>query len=374
MQITILGSGFGALTAVREVRQQAPEADIQVISPRAELLYYPSLIWLPQDLRQPDDLKIDLRAFFERQRVTHVPASVTGVSEGGRMVHTEQGDYRNDGLIIASGGRFIKKLPGIEHILTPCAGIEPVMEYRERLANMAGGTIAMGFGGNPKEPAAMRGGPMFEFIFNLDTMLRQQQRREQFDIVFFHPSDQPGQRLGTKVPNRLLQKMEQRGIKLHIGSKVKGFSATEVHTEQGSFHADLILFMPGMTGPAWLADSDLPQSDGGLIAATATAQVSGLSKTYVAGDAGSFPGPKWQAKQAHAADLQATTAARNLVRELHDQPATETFKHEIVCVVDTGRDGMFIKRTEQRQTMLPPLRLMHYAKRWFEQRYLKQYR
>jgi len=37
----------------------------------------------------------------------------------------------------------------------------------------------------------------------------------------------------------------------------------------------------------------------------------------IAGDAGSFPGPDWQPKQAHMADLQAVTAAKNLVRKLN---------------------------------------------------------
>ena len=33
-------------------------------------------------------------------------------------------ELKFDGLIIGTGGRFIKKLPGIEHAIIPCAGIE----------------------------------------------------------------------------------------------------------------------------------------------------------------------------------------------------------------------------------------------------------
>ena len=44
--ISILGSGFGALTAVRELRRLRVEADITVISPRDELHYLPSTIWI----------------------------------------------------------------------------------------------------------------------------------------------------------------------------------------------------------------------------------------------------------------------------------------------------------------------------------------
>jgi sulfide:quinone oxidoreductase len=153
-----------------------------------------------------------------------------------------------------------------------------------------------------------------------------------------------------------------------------GFEENLVKTEGGEFHADLILFMPGMTGPAWLPNSELPQSAGGMIVADMHCQVQGYEHTFVAGDAGSFPGPDWQAKQAHAADLQAKAAAKNLVKSLKGESDLEAFKHELICIVDTLKHGILIKRTEQGTTLLPPCRLMHYAKRAFEWLYLRQYR
>lgn len=374
MNITVLGSGFAALTAIRELRQQLPQANLQVISPAAELIYLPSLIWIPAGLRQGADLRIPLQRFFARQRVTHIAARVTAVSDGGRLVHTDQGDFSNDGLVIASGGRFIKKLPGIEQVITPCEGIAAAEAIRDRLQALEGGTIAIGFAGNPQEPSAMRGGPMFEFLFGIDTLLRRQGRRERFELVFFNPAERPAQRLGERVPEAVLSMMAQRGIRTHLGHKMQGFGAGQVLTEGGAIAADLILFMPGMTGPAWLPQSDLPQSAGGLIRADRHCQVEGLACTYVAGDSGSYPGPDWQAKQAHMADLQARAAARNLAAELRGEAVRETFRHELLCIIDTLAQGILVKRSERGSLLLPPLRLMHYAKRFFEYWYLRQYR
>jgi sulfide:quinone oxidoreductase len=56
---------------------------------------------------------------------------------------------------------------------------------------MQGGTIAIGFAANPQEPQAVRGGPMFEFLFGIDTQLRREGRRERFQLVFFNPSQSP---------------------------------------------------------------------------------------------------------------------------------------------------------------------------------------
>lgn len=374
MNITILGTGFAALTAIKQTRKQAPNAKITVIAPSKEMIYLPSLIWIPANLRRSDDLRVDLTNFFNRQTVEYIEATVSDVSNQGRTVHTDQGDFENDGLIIASGGRFIKKLPGIEHAITPCEGIPAAEKIKERLDKMTGGTIAIGFGGNPKEPSAMRGGPMFEFLFGIDTLLRKQKRRDKFNIVFFNPAPKPGKRLGDKVPDAVMKMMRKKDIKMELGHKMLGFEANKVMTEGSEFEADLILFMPGMTGPAWSQNSDIAKSEGGLIKANEFCQVEGMEKTYVAGDSGSYPGPDWQAKQAHMADLQAIAASHNLIKELQGQTDFETFKHELVCIIDTLSHGVLIKRTEKGTLMLPPCRLMHLAKRFFEGWYLRQYR
>ena len=372
--ITILGTGFAALTAIKQTRKNSPNAHISVIAPSESFVYYPSLIWVPSGMRSGDDLRINLHNFFNRQKVEFIEAKVTNVINEGRTVVTDKGEHHNDGLIIATGGRFIKKLPGIEHVITPCEGIDAAKRIKERLDGMTGGTIAIGFGGNPKEPAAMRGGPMFEFLFGIDNMLRRQGRRDKFNIIFFNPAPQPGKRLGPKVPDKLLKMMNKKEIESRLGHKMVGFEENKVITEGGEFDADLILFMPGMTGPDWLASSELPKSEGGMIRADMHAKVEGYDQVYVAGDAGSFPGPEWQAKQAHAADIQAKTAANNLIKSIDGQTDFEEFKHELICIVDTLSHGILIKRTEKGTTLLPPCRLMHFAKRAFEWLYLRQYR
>jgi len=302
--ITIIGAGFAGLTAARRLRKKHPTARITLISPRAELLYYPSLIWIPTGLRQAHDLIFPLDRFFGKYRIKHIAATVTGLRNNGRIVMTDRGPYPNDWLLIASGGRFLKKLPGIEHALTLCEGVTAATRMRMALETMKSGTIAMGFGGNPKEPTAMRGGPMFELLFGIDTWLREQGKRNNFRLVFFSPAPRPGQRLGEQAVEGLLETMFERNIETHLGHKLIRFEADRIVTEGGTIETDAIFFMPGMTGPAWATDSGLPLSEGGLIQANEYCQVPGMPQVYVAGDSGSYPGPDWLPKQAHMADLQ----------------------------------------------------------------------
>jgi sulfide:quinone oxidoreductase len=372
-QVTIIGAGFAALTAVRTLRKLKANVDITLIAPKPEFIFLPSLIWIPSGLRNGDDLRLPLDHFFRHHHVKYLQANATGLGNNGRTVITDQGEIKNDTLLIGSGGRYLKKLPGIEHAITLCEGIKAAENLRDKVQAMSQGTIAVGFGGNPSEPSAMRGGPMFELLFGLDTQLRREGRRDQIELVFFSPAAEPGKRMGAAAVKGLLKEMEKRGIHTHLGHKLKSFHADKVVTEGGEFASDVIAFMPGMTGPGWLEHSDLPRSPGGLIQADAHCRVPGFERVYVAGDAGSFPGPDWMPKQAHMADLQAVAAARNIVAELHGRPADACFKVELVCIVDSLDRGILVFRNLKRTLVLPG-RLFHQAKRFFEWHYLRAFR
>ena len=373
-RVTVIGAGFAALTAVRKLRAADREVGIDLIAPRPEFVYYPGTIWIPTGLRRPEDLLVPLDNFFARKGVSYHQASAQGLRDGGRVVVSDQGEVANDGLIIASGGRFIRKLPGIEHSFLPCGGVEVTAQIRDRLAQLSGGTLAIGFAGNPKEPSAMRGGPVFEFLFGIDSWLRKQGRRDKFKMVFFTPAEKPGQRLGPKAVQGLMAEMKKRGIEPHLGHKLKRFEQDRVVTEGGEFEADMILFMPGMTGNQWFDNTELPRSEGGMIRADRFCQVEGFDKVYVAGDSGSFPGPEWLPKQAHMADLQASAAVANLMDAFGGKPPSHTYRAELMCIVDTRSSAMFVARTAKRNLILPSFIGFHWAKRFFEWLYLRRYR
>lgn len=373
-RIAILGSGFAALTAVRELRRQKVDAEITVVSPREELHYLPSSIWIPAGLRQAEALRLPLAAFFARHQVKHVKASVTGMKAAEKVVETDAGPIMADQILIATGGRFIRKLPGVENAIVPCEGILAAEQIAVRLKAMEGGTIAIGMATNPNEPGAMRGGPMFEYLFILDTLLRREGRRDKFRLVFFSPSTRPGQRLGEKAVDGILKEMAKRGVETHLGHKMVRIEPAKVVTEGGEIAADLILFQPGMTGPAWLANADLPLSTGGMVRADGLCRVADLPGIWVAGDAGSFPGPDWMPKQAHQADLQAKAAAANIAATLKGEAPKTTFEAELVCIMDSLDRGMLVFRRGKINIVLPALKPLHWLKRMFENHYLRAYR
>jgi len=68
---------------------------------------------------------------------------------------------------VALGGDKLKP-KGVEHTHTICGAPQATERLRDALAALlarGSGRIAMGFGGNPKDPSAVRGGPAFELVF-----------------------------------------------------------------------------------------------------------------------------------------------------------------------------------------------------------------
>lgn len=372
--IVVLGAGFAALTAMRTLRKRDKDVRITLVAPKAEFVYLPSLIWAPTGLREARSLIHPLDRVFRRWNVEFHAGRATGLADGGRRVITDKGELTNDALIIATSGRFLKQLPGIEHALTICEGVAAAEAIRDRLQALEEGRIAIGFASNPKEPGAMRGGPMFEMLFGIDTWLRRNKRRDKVGLTFFSPAPRPGARLGERAVDGLLALMKKKGIDAHLGHKLTGFSSDRVETEGGGFDADMILFMPGMTGPDWAEASGLPLSPGGFFKADAHCRVDGAERVYVAGDAGGYPGPDWMPKQAHMADLQAVAAAHNVLADLAGRPSNEVFKPELVCIVDTLDKGVLVFRDEKRGLVLPPSCLLHWAKRMFEGHYLREFK
>lgn len=371
--VVVIGSGFGALKAVEALRRRDPRLGITLTAPEPHFHYWPSLVWVPSGRRDPDELTVDVRDWLARQGAAYHRGRVEAVRDGGRTVVTDTGTLTADGLVVASGGRFLRAIPGIEHALTICEGAASARAIRDRLARLEGGRIVFGFAGNPKHKPAMRGGPLFELLFAVDAQLRRERRRDRFRLAFVTPNPEPGKRLGDRAAERLLQRMERQGVAAHPGRGIERFAADRVVTDREEIASDLTIFMPGMTGPDFLDASELPVTESGHVAVDDRARVNGLERVYAVGDAAAFPGPDWQAKQAHAAELQAEVAARNLVDECRGVVPARTVRHEVICVLDSLDQGIFVYRDARRQVMLPPTRLAHYLKLGLEAKYLRKY-
>jgi sulfide:quinone oxidoreductase len=224
----------------------------------------------------------------------------------------------------------------------------------------------MGFGGNPKEKSAVRGGPAFELMFNIHNYLKSKKIRQNFELIFFAPMDEPGARMGKGALVMLDKMFTKYKIKKQFGKKITEFVSDGVIFEDDSkLESDFTMFIAAGAGPALLKESDLPLSEGGFIKIDNFCQVSGYPNVFAIGDIAAFEGPEWIAKQGHIAELMGRNAAYNIIGTENGTPKRKGYQEHlnILCVMDTGDGAAFVFRNGAKAVMIPMQIVGHWLKK-----------
>ncbi|MEI6577462.1 MAG: FAD/NAD(P)-binding oxidoreductase [Bacteroidota bacterium] len=142
-----------------------------------------------------------------------------------------------------------------------------------------------GFEGNPKDKSAVRGGPAFELMFNIHNYLKSKKLRQNFELTFFAPMEEPGARMGKSSLAMLDKMFTKYDIRRRFGKKIKEFLPGGVlFDDDSSLDSDFTMFIAAGTGPAFLKDSDLPLSESGFIKIDNSTQVPGFPNVFAVGD------------------------------------------------------------------------------------------
>ena len=258
---------------------------------------------------------------------------------------------------------------GHEHTLSICGNTESSLAIRGRLDALierGAGSIAVGFGGNPKDISAVRGGPAFELMFNIETMLKKKKIRNKFTLTFFAPMAEPGARMGKKALSMIDTMFTSSGILHRYGKKIQAFTQNGVTFEDGSnLDADLVVFIAGAAGHAVLRSSDLPLNEAGFIRIDDHCLVEGTANVYAVGDSAAIEGPEWRAKQGHTAEVMARVTVFNITAsERHETVRKGYMEHlSILCIMDTGNGAAFVYRDAKKNYVIPLPVVGHWLKR-----------
>lgn len=384
-RILVIGGGIGGLEAaisLSKAFKNKPGYRIDLISNKPSVYIYPLSIWIPVGKRRPEDISMSLEELARLWGFNFIEETVLDIVSKSNAVTTNKQTHQYDYLVVALGGTTLKP-KGIEHTFSICGGADEAVQIRDRfneLVEKGSGAIACGFSGNPKDQTGVRGGPVFEVLFNFDHYLRQKGLRDKFRLVFFSPSQEAGKRLGGPGLKVLQKLFMERGIKPIFGHKITEFQSNGISFVDHDFlETDLTLFTPGMQGHPVFQKSDLPLSDAGFVPINDFCQADPIDDTchledidncYVIGDSAYFRGPEWRAKQGHLAEAMARNVATNIALKESGKIQTETFNQHlnIMCVMDLGKDAAFIYRDEHK-AIAPIGRWAHWAKLAWEKYY-----
>ena len=265
-EVLILGGGFAGIQTAIDL-QKSGKFSVTLVSDRDYLYLFPISIWIPVHKKELNDVKVPIANIQKKYPFKLIVDKVSRIRAAEKKVVCENNTLSFDYLVVAFGSeKMVHK--GINHTLSICAKPEMALEIRNRideLVQKGEGKIAMGFGGNPKEKSAVRGGPAFELMFNVHNYLKSKKIRQNFELTFFAPMDEPGARMGKGALVMLDKMFTKFEIKKVFGKKIKEFESDGVIFEDDSkLESDFTMFIAAGAGPALLKESDLPLSEEAL--------------------------------------------------------------------------------------------------------------
>jgi sulfide:quinone oxidoreductase len=363
----VLGGGFAGIQTAIEL-QKSKKFKVTLVSDRDFLYIYPISIWVPVRSAEFEDVKVSLEKIRKKYPFGLVVDKVKEIKAASHQVLCENQTLSYDYLVVAFGADKMKH-KGLEHTLSICGKPEISLSIRDaidRLVEKGSGKIAIGFGGNPKDKSAVRGGPGFELMFNIHNLLKNKGIRDKYELTFFAPMEEPGARMGKSSLVLLHKMFDKYKIGKRFGKKIVEFLPSAVVFEDESrLEADLILFIPASAGHSVLQGSDLPLSEAGFVKIDNYCQVDGLADVYAVGDIAAIQGPEWIAKQGHIAELMGRNAAHNILAAESGTGIKKGYQDElnILCVMDTGDGAAFVFRNDKKAFVIPMPIIGHWMKK-----------
>jgi len=332
--VLILGGGFAGVESAIYLRKH--NYNVTLVSDRDFFYIYPTSIWVPTHDVKFKNLCVDLKDLQKAHGFNTIISEVQSIQA---------------------------------NTLSICGAPQQSMHIRDKLdalIKQGGGKLAFGFGGNPKDSSAVRGGPGFELLFNVHNMLIKKGLRDKFELTFFAPMQQPGARMGDKALEMMDMIFKKNNIHKQFGKKIKEFVADGVVFEDDSkLESDFTMFIPAGEGHDIVKSSDLPQNDAGFIKINDFCEVEGFDYIYAIGDVSAIQGPSWRAKQGHIAEVMARNTAYNIYAKDTGKAELKGYgKHlNILCVMDSGNGAAFVYRDGKKAKMIPMPIVGHWLKK-----------
>ena len=160
-KVLVLGGGFAGLEAAIYLRKQSLE--VTLVSDRDYFYIYPTSIWIPTGEATKEDVSIPLDKLAFKHGFELIVDPVESFDAVSKKVTLQSGRILNEyRYIVIALGQDKMQLKGMKHTLSICGRPEEataLYEQLDQLIQKGEGKIAMGFGGNPKDTSAVRGGP-----------------------------------------------------------------------------------------------------------------------------------------------------------------------------------------------------------------------
>ncbi|MCL6472770.1 MAG: FAD-dependent oxidoreductase [Firmicutes bacterium] len=306
MDILIIGSGFAGIEA-SFLLSELPglDADITVVSLDNEMVFTPSLIWLPPKRKLLGDISFDLKPIFNRKGINFYIGEVVSVEPQDNKVVLASGlELGYDYLIVSAGWKPKRShVRGHKNVLFPCA-LRDVLELTRIIDEMDGGTITFAIEGE-------RPGPGAEYLGWIHVYLSEKGIRDRFDLHLAEEKHRLLIHLGREACDLLTEDFRRCGVTLHLGRKLAEARPGIAVLEDGlEIPSDVICSVGKVEAPDFLQKLKFSTAEG-FMPVNEDLSCKSYDNIFVAGDAADF-GRVNVPKVAHVALEQGQVAARNV--------------------------------------------------------------
>jgi sulfide:quinone oxidoreductase len=371
--VLILGGGVGGVATANRLRKRLDRRHrVILVNREPDFTFAASLLWVMTGSRRPGQIQRPLSR-LERRGIEVVIGDVEAIDPEACTARVAGRELRADHLVIALGADFATDaVPGLAASGLTYATLPGAIELAGRLPVITSGRVLV----VTAAPLYRCPAAPYEAALLIDAGLRARGVRNRVELIIHAAEPAPMGVAGPNASARVKQLLVERAIPYTPSHQIAAAEAGVAHFADGAeVTADLIVYMPGITPPAVIADSALA-GPAGWIEVDRHTLATAFPGVYAIGDNTAIPLTigKPLPRAGVFAHAQAEVVADRIADAINGKLATAEFDGHGGCFIETGNgragwgSGNFYADPAPAVAMKPPARRHHWAKVLFELR------
>lgn len=356
MKTVVIGGNFAGITAALELKRKGKDQQEVVLIDKSPLfLFIPSLIWVPFGRREIKDISFRKDELLKKRGVEFLNTEALEVDTKSQMVKTDKGNVYYDHLVIATGPKVkydvAQGVKEFAHYIGTPNGAMKTRKALEEFKKNPGGIVV----GATQNAGCM--GAAYEFLFNIEKWLREQNIRKKVDLYWITPENFLGHFgidgiTGGETMLKSFMKMFNIHFRTEVGVK-EVFEDKVVLSTGEEIPAKFTMLMPPFIGVDFVTNSpSLQATPAGYIPVTNDYRHVTIPNVWAAGIAVDVKPPFTcgevpfsTPKTGYPSDETGKIVAENIIRV--QKGKTELKKKAWgkipgICVMDAGKKEVII--------------------------------
>lgn len=334
--VLILGGGFGGLSTANEIRKSlsSSQVKITVVDKRNWFMVGFVKLWIIKGTRTFEN-STGLLTGLAKKEIDFLNEEINQIDLENKNIKTTTKNLSYDFLIIAMGAALApQKIPGLTENGMNLYDYKQSEQIHDKIKKLRSGIIAISIMGMPyKCPPAP-----FEASLIIDSMLREDGKRDSVQIHFYSPAPITLPAGGPEISKQILDLISSEKIIFHDSCKIKSVEPNKLIFQNSEANFDLLLAIPPHVAPDVIYESGLAKEDN-FIPIGRDCKTS-FDNVYAIGDVTSLKVTDTITvpKAGVFAEGEGLAVAQNIISKIQSKEESALFDGKGGCFMESGRD------------------------------------